>query len=108
MRHIVRGGVEMGRDETSSLPSITSPDGIEITLADLPARDTKRWVSSRKALVVIAVTGGLISLDDACARYSLSVEEFLGWERAVQRHGVPGLRVTKQARVNPARQRKAA
>jgi hypothetical protein len=101
---------KMGRDERASLPSITGPNGIAITLADLPARDTKRWVSSRKAVVVLAVQGGLISLDDACTRYSLSVEEFLSWERAVERHGVPGLRIThaKHYRSDPEREREAA
>jgi len=100
----------MGRDERTPLPSIIGPDGVEITIADLPARDTKRWVSSRKALVVMAVQGGLISLDDACVRYRLSVEEFLSWQKAVQRHGVPGLRVTrtKDYRVMALRERKAA
>jgi len=99
----------MGYDRTP-LPSITSPDGTEITLADLPARDTKRWVSGRKALVVIAVEGGLISLDDACLRYRLSVEEFLSWQSVVHRHGVPGLRAThaKEYRVPAYRERKAA
>ena len=100
----------MGRDGRTPLLSITGPDGVEITIADLPARDTKRWVSSRKAIVVVAVEGGLISLDDACARYALSVEEFLGWQRAVQRHGVPGLRATraKEYRAVAVRERKAA
>ncbi len=65
-----------------------------MTLADLPPRDTARWVSRRKASVVAAVHGGLISLDDACRRYRLSLEEYLSWERALQRHGTPGLRIT--------------
>lgn len=85
----------MGRDDGAPLRSIVGPDGVEITIADLPARDTKRWVSSRKALVVLAVQGGLVTLDDACARYSLSVEEFLSWQKAVQRHGVSGVRATR-------------
>lgn len=65
-----------------------------MTMADLPPRDTSRWVSRRKASVVAAVHGGLISLDDACRRYRLSLEEYLSWERALQRHGVSGLRIT--------------
>jgi hypothetical protein len=28
-------------------------------------------------------------------RYKLSVEEFLAWQRAIDRYGVPGLRVTR-------------
>lgn len=65
-----------------------------ITLADLPPRDTVRWVSRRKAIVVAAVQAGVISLADACARYALSVEEFLSWQETIARHGVSGLRIT--------------
>ena len=63
--------------------------------AELPSADTKRWVVRRKAVVVDAVRSGRISLDEACRRYNLSVEEFRAWERAIDSHGVPGLRVTR-------------
>jgi len=36
-----------------------------------------RWVIRRKAQVVAAVRGGLLSLEEACSRYMLTVEEFL-------------------------------
>jgi hypothetical protein len=49
----------------------------------------------RKAVVVAAVRSGSISLQEACRRYKLSVEEFLAWQRAIDRHGIPGLRVTR-------------
>jgi hypothetical protein len=62
---------------------------------ELPSPDTKRWVVRRKAVVVDAVRRGRISLDEACRRYNLSVEEFRAWERAIDSHGVPGLRVTR-------------
>jgi Protein of unknown function (DUF1153) len=62
---------------------------------DLPPPDTKRWVARRKAVVVKAVRSGAISLDEVCRRYELSVEEFLAWERAIDAHGVAGLRVTR-------------
>ena len=84
----------MGRDGRPPLAKCIGPDGEEMTIADLPPRDTVRWVIRRKASVVAAVQGGLISLNDACARYNLSAEEFVSWQRAVERHGVPGLRVT--------------
>jgi hypothetical protein len=61
----------------------------------LPSPDTKRWVARRKAVVVEAVRGGVISLEEVCRRYNISVEEFHAWESAIQRHGVPGLRVTR-------------
>lgn len=62
---------------------------------NLPSPDTKRWVVRRKAVVVQAVRNGSISLQEACRRYNLSVEEFLAWQRAIERHGIPGLRVTR-------------
>jgi hypothetical protein len=64
-------------------------------ISELPSPDTKRWVVRRKAVVVQAVRNGLISLQEACRRYNLSVEEFLAWQRAIERHGIPGLRVTR-------------
>lgn len=84
------------------LPKTVTPDGREITIADLPPRNTERWISRRKANVVAAVQGGLISLDDACSRYRLSVEEYLSWERAMSQRGVPGLRAGQSSmRRNP-------
>jgi hypothetical protein len=61
----------------------------------LPPPDTKRWVISRKAQVVAGVRAGLLSLEEACRRYRLSKEEFLSWQRLIERHGVPGLRITR-------------
>ena len=75
--------------------SVIGPDGNPMTVDDLPPPNTKRWVARRKAQVVAGVRAGLISLDDACKRYTLTVEEFLSWADAVDRHGVRGLRVTR-------------
>src|SRR5215468_10311137 len=69
--------------------------GISGTDVDLPPPDTKRWVARRKAVIVDAVRSGAISLEEACRRYELSVEEFLAWQRAIESHGVAGLRVTR-------------
>ena len=65
------------------------------SLDDLPPPDTKRWVIRRKAEVVAAVRNGVITLEEACDRYTLSVEEFLSWQRAIDRHGLRGLRATR-------------
>ena len=62
---------------------------------ELPPPYTKRWTARRKAAVVQAVRSGTISLEEACLRYGLSVEEFLSWQRAVEQHGIHGLRVTR-------------
>ena len=68
---------------------------VPLTMADLPPKDTKRWVIRRKAEVVAAVRGGLLSLEEACDRYKLTVDEFLSWQRSIDRHGLPGLRATR-------------
>ncbi len=83
-------------------PSLNSPPidwldtvGPVPSLERLPPPDTKRWVIRRKAEVVAAVRAGIISLEEACRRYTLSIEEFLSWQRLVESHGLPGLRVTR-------------
>ena len=63
--------------------------------ADLPPADTKRWVPRRKAEIVDAVRNGKMNIEDACRYYRLSTEEFAAWERAIEAHGVAGLRVTR-------------
>ena len=73
---------------------VIGPDGSPLTIADLPPRDTKRWVIRRKAEVA-AVRGGLLSIEEACDRYKLSVDEFLSWQRSIDKHGLPGLRATR-------------
>src|SRR3954453_15663863 len=64
-------------------------------IEDLPPPGIKRWVIRRKAEVVAAVRAGVISLEEACERYTLSVEEFLSWQRSMDRHGLRGLRTTR-------------
>jgi hypothetical protein len=71
---------------------VIGPDGSPLTIADLPPKDTKRWVIRRKAEVVAALRGGLLSFDEACERYKLTVDELLSWQRSIDRHGLPGLR----------------
>lgn len=63
--------------------------------AALPPVSTKRWVVRRKAEVVAAVAEGRLSLDDACSRYALTVDEFVGWQTFIERHGLEGLRTTR-------------
>lgn len=75
--------------------SVIGPLGEPLTLDNLPSPNTRRWVVRRKAEVVAAVKGGLLTTDEACERYGLSLEEFTSWQRAVDRAGLAGLRVTR-------------
>jgi hypothetical protein len=74
---------------------IIGPTGAPLTLKDLPPANTGRWVIRRKAEVVAAVRGGLLSLEDALERYRLTSEEFLAWQASIDRHGMAGLRTTR-------------
>lgn len=71
---------------------VIGPLGETLTFESLPPANTVRWVARRKAEVVAAVVGGLLTVDDACERYSLSLwEEFVSWLRGSrpQRHARP-------------------
>ena len=74
---------------------VIGPTGAALTIADLPPADTERWVIRRKAEVVAAVRGGLLTLEEACERYRLTADEFLAWQKAIERHGMAGLRTTR-------------
>jgi hypothetical protein len=86
-----------GTNETAQpeVKQAIGPDGRRLTLADLPLPGTKRWVIRRKAEVVAAVRGGLLSLEEACSRYALDPDEFLCWQHCIDRFGVKGLRTTR-------------
>lgn len=74
---------------------VIGPLGEPLTLETLPPASTKRWVVRRKAEVVAAVKGGLLTVEEVCLRYGLTQEEFAGWQHAIDRSGMPGLRVTR-------------
>ena len=74
---------------------VIGPLGEALTIDSLPLPETTRWVVRRKAEVVAAVNGGLLSVSDVCERYGLTLEEFASWQRAIDRSGMPGLRVTR-------------
>ena len=58
------------------------PDGFG-SLPKLP-KPTQRWTVRRKAAVIEAVRGGWIPIEEACELYSISVDEFLAWERDIE------------------------
>src|SRR4028119_976553 len=74
---------------------VIGPDGSPLTIADLPPSNTRRWVIRRKAEVVAAVRGGLLSLAEACQRSTPTTEEFLSWQSSIDEHGLAGLRTTR-------------
>ena len=71
---------------------VIGPDGSVLTPANLPPAHLGRWVARHKAEVIAAVHGGLLTLPEACARYEISNDEFLEWERHYKAQGLAGLR----------------
>lgn len=78
-----------------TIKQVVGPSGRQLTFADLPLANTKRWVIRRKAEIVAAVRGGLLSPDEACSRYALNPDELLSWQNCIDRFGLPGLRTTR-------------
>src|SRR3546814_2422930 len=64
----------MIENQTIRPSKVIGPLGEPLTLDSLPPRDTTRWVVRRKAEVVAAVSGGLLSVDEACERYGLTLD----------------------------------
>ena len=85
----------MPSDRSGRAPLPIGPSGNPLTLEDLPPPDTVRWVIRRKAELVAAIRGGLLSLEDACERYQLSEEELQSWANSIAKHGIRGLRSTR-------------
>jgi hypothetical protein len=73
---------------------VTTADGRKISRADLPPKNTSRWVARRKAAVVTAVSAGLIDREEACEMYALTDEELESWIVAMEHHGSRALRIT--------------
>ncbi|GLK42624.1 MULTISPECIES: CtrA inhibitor SciP [Novosphingobium] len=74
---------------------ITGPLGEPMSIDSLPPPKTSRWVVRRKAEVVAAVNGGLLTIAEACERYDLTLEELASWQRSIEREGMAGLRATR-------------
>jgi hypothetical protein len=66
-----------------------------LTIVNLPPTTTKRWVIRRKAEIVAAVRGGVLSLEEACSRYMLTADEFVSWQASIEQYGLAGLRTTR-------------
>ena len=71
-----------------------SPVDIFGQMPELPSL-SRRWTVRRKAAVIEAVRGGWVPIEEVCRLYKLSVDEFLAWERDIDRYGMHGLRATR-------------
>ena len=84
-----------GPARDSAPEQVPGPFGVPLTRESLPPINTRRWVVRRKAEVLAAIHGGLLTAADACSRYGISPEELELWQRSLDRAGIAGLRVTR-------------
>ena len=93
----------------SSNEPITADRDRSRLISGLPPAETKRWSCRRKAAVVVAIRAGVLGRQEARERYILSLEELAAWEAALDKNGIPGLRVTRLQiyRDTPLRKRQA-
>jgi hypothetical protein len=89
------GQVEISNDQAAAADTGAGASRSRPPTFALPA-NCVRWVPQRKAEVVEAVRGGMLTLDQACERYALSIEEFLAWQHGISLFGLAGLRVYRE------------
>lgn len=97
----------MLQSELSRPKAVIGPLGEALSNDNLPSPNTSRWVVRRKAEVVAAVNGGLLTIAEACARYGLTLEELASWQRAIEREGMAGLRATRVQHYRQMHERQA-
>ena len=86
---------DMGEDRRGRVSYVIGPDGSPLTLADLPAPEHEAMGYPAQGGSGGGCPRRTSSLDEACRRYTLTVEEFLAWQRAIDRFGMAGLRATR-------------
>jgi hypothetical protein len=89
-------------NEMNQISYEVGPDHEVVMLNELPPAHARRWDARRKAQVVAAVQAGILTIDEACTRYWLSLEEFASWQRALSAEGVEGLKAGHLAAASAA------
>lgn len=95
MNHRARRASGSAESEAAGGRWVIGPLGQKLSRKSLPSPNSRYWTPRRKAEVVAAVTGGLLGVDEVLRTYNLSVEEFAGWQRAIERFGMSGLKQTR-------------
>lgn len=87
----------MGSDQLADV-SVMAPTYVTETqgeaLGELPSSNGIRWGMRRKSQLIDAIRCGLLTFEEAQARYRLTVEELASWQAFFETHGQRGLRTT--------------
>lgn len=69
-------------------------NGVPLCANDLPSLD-KNWTPRRKARLLIAIEGRIITKREAMQRYCLSEEELASWRLLFESNGLDGLKALR-------------
>lgn len=84
----------MMQNKDTQSESIDHSAGWLLMCERAPSPRTVRWTARRKSEIVDAIEAGLLTIEEACARYLLSTEELEGWQNSLRRSGIRALRIT--------------
>ena len=93
----------MNNTEFNGMGQVFGLDGTPLDATNLPESQTVRWVMRRKMEVLTAIRFGLVNIEDACARYGISMEELISWKSAFDRFGPVGLHALRLRRQHSVR-----
>ena len=79
----------------SNPPERAEHESDRLACCELPEPGTQRWTPTRKAQVLLAIQGGLLTFAEACGRYGLTAEELACWEQSFNWGGKHGLAVAR-------------
>ena len=82
-------------DGDTAARTLIDPYGEQFSRDMLPPPEITRWVPRRKARIVCAIQGGMISRQEACELYGISDDELVSWEQLLEQHGPRALRSTQ-------------
>ncbi len=74
---------------------VIGPDGSPLTIADLPAPEPSGGSSAARPKSLPRCAAAFCLSEEACSRYTLTVDEFLSWQFSIDQHGLAGLRTTR-------------
>ena len=81
----------MSSDKTGGAPQSFAPNRGSSILPKSRSHQNVRWVIRRKVEVLTAVRTGNMSIEEACERHNISMEEIVSWSRAMDRARPAGL-----------------
>lgn len=82
-----------GCEGSQKVIAVYGPDGEIITMSNLPKGLHSVWRWKNKAMILAAVHGGLVTMEEVARCYGFTKKELMEWAARVRTQGFSGLRV---------------